>query len=85
MANSRNLVSFYLREKVFLYEYTVVAKYLGHSKPPKKSFQIINFGARARPPKGVERVPKYWNCVDPKTTFFTLKSQPKYQIQRALA
>jgi hypothetical protein len=28
---------------------------------------------------------KYWNCVDQKTTFFTLKSQPKHQIQRAYA
>jgi hypothetical protein len=47
--------------------------------------QRFNFGAQARPPKGVERAPKYWNCADPKTTFFALKSQPKHQIQRAYA
>jgi hypothetical protein len=40
---------------------------------------LINFSVRARPSKGVERAPKYWNCVDTKTTFFALKSQPKLQ------
>jgi hypothetical protein len=33
-------------------------------------FLNINFGAQARPPKGVERAPEHWNCVDNKTTFF---------------